>query len=193
MTNLSPREQAVLELLRSCSGGVMPSVREIAARLGIKSTSTVHRYLSHLQELGLIQRGAGRNRCIHLPGETAAQVPILGTVAAGQPLLAVEALEGYLPFPLRGSPEGVFALRVRGESMVNAGILDGDYVIARQCQTADNGQIVVALIDEEATVKRFYKENGRYRLQPENDRMEPIYTDHVSILGRVIGLQRTYG
>ena len=181
MSTLSPREQAILELLRSHSGDVMPSVREICAQLGIKSTSTVHRYLSSLQEKGLIQRDAGRNRCIRLPGETAAQVPILGMVTAGQ-----------LPFPLKGSTEGVFALRVRGESMVNAGILDGDYVIARQTQTADNGEIVVAMIDEEATVKRFYKENGHYRLQPENDRMAPIYTDHVAILGRVIGLQRSY-
>ena len=189
MSTLSPREQAILELLRSHSGDVMPSVREICAQLGIKSTSTVHRYLSSLQEKGLI---AGRNRCIRLPGETAAQVPILGMVTAGQPVLAVESLEGYLPFPLKGSTEGVFALRVRGESMVNAGILDGDYVIARQTQTADNGEIVVAMIDEEATVKRFYKENGHYRLQPENDRMAPIYTDHVAILGRVIGLQRSY-
>ena len=170
----------------------MPSVREIAARLGIKSTSTVHRYLSHLQELGLIQREAGRNRCIHLPGETAAQVPILGTVAAGQPLLAVEALEGYLPFPLRGSPEGVFALRVRGESMRYAGILPGDLVVVHQQQDARSGEIVVALFEDEATVKTLRRRDGHTWLMPENPDYEPIDGDGCTILGKVVAVVRRY-
>ena len=119
-------------------------------------------------------------------------MPVVGLVTAGQPILAVESVEGYVPVSARGDANELFALRVRGESMVNAGILDGDLIIARRCQTARNGEIVVALIDDEATVKRFYREGGGYRLQPENDTMVPIYTDHVLILGRVVGLQRDY-
>ena len=117
---------------------------------------------------------------------------MLGVVTAGQPILAVESVEEYIPVQLRGNSKELFALRVRGESMIKAGILDGDLIIARRTPTAENGEIVVALIDDEATVKRFYKENGGFRLQPENDTMEPIYTDHLMILGRVVGSQREY-
>ena len=194
MQELSNKESAVLQLIRhSIDNGIVPSVREICAQLGIKSTSTVHRCLTSLQEKGYIIREDNLNRSIRLPqGEEVTRVPVLGVVTAGNPILAVETIEEYIPVPIRGNPKELFALRVRGESMINAGILDGDLIIARQTPTADNGDIVVALIDDEATVKRFYKENGHYRLQPENDTMEPIYTDHVRILGKVVALHRTY-
>ena len=193
MRELTTKESAVFDLiLRSIEKGVIPSVREIGAELGIKSTSSVHRYLTSLEEKGYIERGDGLNRSIRLPGSQVSHIPVLGVVTAGQPILAVESVEEYIPVQLRGNSKELFALRVRGESMIKAGILDGDLIIARRTPTAENGEIVVALIDDEATVKRFYKENGGFRLQPENDTMEPIYTDHLMILGRVVGLQREY-
>ena len=193
MRELTTKESAVFDLIRrSIEKGVIPSVREIGAELGIKSTSSVHRYLTSLEEKGYIERGDGLNRSIRLPGSQVSHIPVLGVVTAGQPILAVESVEEYIPVQLRGNSKELFALRVRGESMIKAGILDGDLIIARRTPTAENGEIVVALIDDEATVKRFYKENGGYRLQPENDTMEPIYTDHLMILGRVVGLQREY-
>ena len=191
MRELTTKESAVFDLIRrSIEKGVIPSVREIGAELGIKSTSSVHRYLTSLEEKGYIERGDGLNRSIRLPGSQVSHIPVLGVVTAGQPILAVESVEEYIPVQLRGNSKELFALRVRGESMIKAGILDGDLIIARRTPTAENGEIVVALIDDEATVKRFYKENGGFRLQPENDTMEPIYTDHLMILGRVVGLQR---
>lgn len=193
MRELTTKESAVFDLIRrSIEKGVIPSVREIGAELGIKSTSSVHRYLTSLEEKGYIERGDGLNRSIRLPGSQVSHIPVLGVVTAGQPILAVESVEEYIPVQLRGDSKELFALRVRGESMIKAGILDGDLIIARRTPTAENGEIVVALIDDEATVKRFYKENGGFRLQPENDTMEPIYTDHLMILGRVVGLQREY-
>ena len=193
MRELTTKESAVFDLIRrSIEKGVIPSVREIGAELGIKSTSSVHRYLTSLEEKGYIERGDGLNRSIRLPGNQVSHIPVLGVVTAGQPILAVESVEEYIPVQLRGNSKELFALRVRGESMIKAGILDGDLIIARRTPTAENGEIVVALIDDEATVKRFYKENGGLRLQPENDTMEPIYTDHLMILGRVVGLQREY-
>lgn len=193
MRELTTKESAVFDLIRrSIEKGVIPSVREIGAELGIKSTSSVHRYLTSLKEKGYIERGDGLNRSIRLPGSQVSHIPVLGVVTAGQPILAVESVEEYIPVQLRGNSKELFALRVRGESMIKAGILDGDLIIARRTPTAENGEIVVALIDDEATVKRFYKENGGFRLQPENDTMEPIYTDHLMILGRVVGLQREY-
>lgn len=193
MRELTTKESAVFDLIRrSIEKGVIPSVREIGAELGIKSTSSVHRYLTSLEEKGYIERGDGLNRSIRLPGSQVSHIPVLGVVTAGQPILAVESVEEYIPVQLRGNSKELFALRVRGESMIKAGILDGDLIIARRTPTAENGEIVVALIDDEATVKRFYKENGGFRLQPENDTMEPIYTDHLIILGRVVGLQREY-
>ena len=193
MRELTTKESAVFDLIRrSIEKGVIPSVREIGAELGIKSTSSVHRYLPSLEEKGYIERGDGLNRSIRLPGSQVSHIPVLGVVTAGQPILAVESVEEYIPVQLRGNSKELFALRVRGESMIKAGILDGDLIIARRTPTAENGEIVVALIDDEATVKRFYKENGGFRLQPENDTMEPIYTDHLMILGRVVGLQREY-
>lgn len=193
MRELTPKESAVFDLIRrSIENGIIPSVREIGAELGIKSTSSVHRYLTSLEEKGYIERGDGLNRSIRLPGSQVSHIPVLGVVTAGQPILAVESIEEYIPVQLRGNSKELFALRVRGESMIKAGILDGDLIIARRTPTAENGEIVVALIDDEATVKRFYKENGGFRLQPENDEMEPIYTDHLVVLGRVVGLQREY-
>ena len=193
MQQLSPREADILEVIRtSIDAGVVPSVREICARLGIKSTSTVHRYLTSLQEKGYILREDNLNRSIRLPHSEGTRVPVVGTVAAGQPILAEEVIEDYLPVALHGDAKELFALRVRGDSMINVGIFDGDLIVARRCETARNGEIVVALVDDEATVKRFYKENGGYRLQPENDAMEPIYTDHVVVLGRVAALYREF-
>ena len=170
------------------------SVREICAATGLKSTSTVHAHLKALENLGYISRDAGLNRAIHIEGcEQTAQVPILGKVTAGLPILAVEEIQGYLPITAsqqRGRE--LFALTVQGESMKNAGILDGDYVVVERTPTARDGDIVVALIEDEATVKRLYRETDCVRLQPENDAFEPIYAKEVIILGKVISVVRYY-
>ena len=194
MADLNPKALQILDYIRDrIDEGLPPSVREICAALEIKSTSTAHKYLQELQERGLIEKGRRLNRAITLPDDRSVRVPLLGTVTAGQPILAVEEVEGYIPFRSRNlRSQDLFALRVRGESMIQAGILDGDIVIIRRTPAAENGDIVVALVEEEATVKRFYKENGHYRLQPENDSMEPIIVDSVAILGRVISLVREY-
>ncbi len=176
----------------SIANGFPPTVREICANLGIKSTSTAHRYLKELEAQGLITMGEGTNRSIRLcRSANTVNVPLLGTVTAGQPILAVESIEEYIPFytSIAGS-EDLFALHVRGESMIEAGILDGDIVIARRTPAASNGEIVVALIEDEATVKRFFKEDGHFRLQPENSTMDPIIVPEVAILGKVIALIR---
>lgn len=194
MADLNPKALQILDYIRDrIDEGLPPSVREICAALDIKSTSTAHKYLQELQERGLIEKGNRLNRAITLPDDRSVRVPLLGTVTAGQPILAVEEVEGYIPLRSHSlRSRDLFALRVRGESMIQAGILDGDIVIIRRTPTAENGDIVVALVEEEATVKRFYKENGHYRLQPENDSMEPIIVDSVVILGRVISLLREY-
>ena len=193
MEHLTKSQQKVYDFLRKEAGkGVPPSVREICAATGLRSTSTVHAHLKTLERLGYIHREAGLNRSIRIEGGTpSSQVPILGKVTAGVPILAVEDIEGYIPFPLKEGKE-LFALHVSGLSMKNAGILDGDYVVAEQASTADNGEIVVALIDDEATVKRLFCEEGQVRLQPENPDFSPIYSDHVSILGKVIAVVRYY-
>ena len=171
---------------------VPPSVREICAATGLRSTSTVHSHLKSLEALGYITRDAGLNRSIHIVGAASAkQVPILGKVTAGLPILAVEDIEGYIPYPDKSDKE-LFALHVDGVSMIGAGILDGDYVIAERTPTAENGEIVVGMIDDEATVKRFYRENGTLRLQPENPDYEPIISDESTILGKVIAVIRYY-
>lgn len=194
MDDLNPKALQILDYIRDrIDDGLPPSVREICAALEIKSTSTAHKYLNELQERGLIEKGSHLNRAITLPDDRSIRVPLLGTVTAGQPILAVEEVEGYIPFRSRSlRSKDLFALRVKGESMIQAGILDGDIVIIRRTPTAENGDIVVALVEDEATVKRFYKEKGHYRLQPENDSMEPIIVDSVSVLGRVISLVREY-
>ncbi|WP_262395599.1 transcriptional repressor LexA [Youxingia wuxianensis] len=192
-SGLSKKEELILEVIRSfIDRGVPPTVREICSQLGIKSTSTVHRYLGQLQEKGYITKDENLNRSIRLTEGEMTRVPVVGLVTAGSPILAVEQIEQYIPVKTRGDGKDLFALHVRGESMIGAGILDGDIIIARRTSTAENGEIVVAMIDDEATVKRFYKEKGRYRLQPENDTMSPIYTDTVAILGKVVSLYREY-
>lgn len=191
---LNDRDRQVYEYIRERLGeGCAPSVREICSELNIPSTSSAHYSLKKLIAAGLIeQQGEKLNRAIRLSGSGSTQVPLIGTVTAGQPITAVEHIEGYLGFkPNRHYDGELFALKVRGESMINAAILDGDTVIIERTPVAENGEIVVALTDEgEATVKRFYRENGHFRLQPENDSMEPIILDEVSVLGRVVAVMR---
>lgn len=195
MKPLGKSQQKIYDYIAKCSQeGHVPSVRELCQATGLKSTSTVHLHLKNLEERGLIEREPGLNRCIKLAGsEPTTRVPVLGRVTAGAPILAVEDIQGYIPINesiSRG--RNLFALAVVGESMINAGILDGDIVIVHKTSTASNGEIVVALIEDEATVKRFYKENGHFRLQPENETFEPIIVDNVTILGKVISLVRNY-
>lgn len=194
MADMNPKALQILNYIRDrIDDGLPPSVREICAALDIKSTSTAHKYLGELQERGLIEKSSHLNRAITLPDDRSIRVPLVGTVTAGQPILAVEEIEGYIPFRSRSlHSKDLFALRVRGESMIDAGILDGDIVIIRRTPAAENGDIVVALVEDEATVKRFYKEAGHYRLQPENDTMDPIIVDSVAILGKVVSLLRFF-
>lgn len=204
---ISAKQQRVLEYIRSFTRehGYPPAVRDICQGLGIKSTSTAHGYLERLEKNGYIRRDPSKTRAIELIEEdnglpeesfvSAVNVPLLGQVAAGQPILAEENLEEYLPMPKSMVPyddKNTFALEIRGESMIKAGILNGDKIIVRQTQVAENGDIIVAMIENEATCKRFFKEKDRIRLQPENDLMEPMYFDNVQILGKVIGLIRNY-
>ena len=194
MASLTKSQQLVYDYLCSTMAerAVPPSVREICAATGLRSTSTVHSHLKSLEALGYITRDAGLNRSIHIVGASAAkQVPILGKVTAGLPILAVEDIEGYIPYPDKSGKE-LFALHVDGLSMINAGILDGDYDIAEKTPVAENGEIVVGMIGDEATVKRFYKEKGTFRLQPENPDFEPIISDEITILGKVIAVIRYY-
>ena len=171
--------------------GYPPTVREICAELGIRSTSTVHRYLKELEAEGRISMGENQNRAITLKDTApAGTIPVLGRVAAGSPILAEEEVEEYVPYA--GNTAGLFALRVRGESMIKCGILNDDIVVVRRTPEARNGEIVVALVEDSATVKRFYKEDGYFRLQPENDDYEPIIVDSVEILGKVISVLRSY-
>lgn len=189
------KEMQVFGFIKSrLNEGISPSVREIMDAVGFRSTSTAHRYINALVEQGLIEKSDSLNRSLRLPNTSTASVPIMGTVTAGQPITAFEDITGYLGFEADGfDPNDLFALRIRGESMINAGILDGDIVIVEKGTYAENGDIVVAFIDgEDATVKRFYKENGHFRLQPENDTMEPIILEQCEILGKVIGLKRYY-
>lgn len=190
--------------------GYPPSVREIGDAVGLKSPSTVHFHLKNLADQGYIEKGAGKGRAIRplidlddeAPGDLAGapaeeegmenKVPIVGNVAAGAPILAQECVEDYLTFDVGGDPSGYFALRVRGYSMKNAGILPGDLVIVRQQPTAHNGEIVVALIGEEATVKRLHRSNGEIWLLPENEDFEPIDGSEAQILGRVTAVVRQY-
>lgn len=195
MKKLTATQQRILDYLRECSqGGLPPSVREICAATGLKSTSTVHAHLQVLEREGYISRDAGLNRAIHLTDEVpVVQVPLVGRVTAGVPILAVEEILTYIPISgdcKRGRE--LFALRVQGDSMIEAGILDEDIVVCEKTPSADNGDIVVALIEDEATVKRIYRENGHVRLQPENPCYEPIITNNVSVLGRVVACLRYY-
>ena len=195
MKPLTKSQQKVYDYIRECAqDSRVPSVREICAVTGLRSTSTVHLHLKTLEERGLIERDKGLNRSIRLSGsEKSSQIPIMGRVTAGMPILAVEDIEGYVPVSetVRRGRE-LFALRVCGESMINAGILDGDIAIIHRTPTAENGDIVVALIEDEATVKRFYKEDGHFRLQPENDAFEPIIVDEVALLGKLVAIYRNF-
>ena len=175
-------------------------MREICEAVGLKSTSSVHSHLETLEKNGFIRRDPTKPRAIeildddfNLVRREMVNVPIIGRVAAGQPILAEENIEDYFPFPADRMPNRqTFLLKVRGESMINAGILDGDYVLVEEGSTASNGNMVVALIEDGATVKTFYKEEGVFRLQPENDFMDPIIVKEVTILGKVIGVMRFF-
>ena len=195
MKPLNEKQQRVLAFVKERLGdGIPPTVREICDACGIKSTSTVHAYLKRLEEEGYIDREDGLNRAIRLPGESVTRVPLLGKVTAGLPILAVEEVEDYVPFS-GGSQYAageLFALRVTGTSMINAGILDRDVVIVRRTNTAQNGDVVVALIGDEATVKRIYVESDHIRLQPENPEYEPIIVKEAIVLGKVISLVRYF-
>lgn len=192
-------QQRILDYIKSeiQAKGYPPSVREIANAVGLKSTSTVHGHLQRLEKRGLLHRDAMKPRAMEVVGDpnfvrnSTTAVPVVGHVQAGMPILAEENLEDYVPIPdvMLGSGNH-FILRVHGESMIDAGIMDGDYIIVRQQTDAANGDIIVAMLDDSATVKRFYKEDGQYRLQPENPTMEPIYTKDLTILGEVVSLFR---
>lgn len=196
MAELSKMQQRIYDFLVSYiqSRGYPPSVREIGEAVGLKSPSTVHFHLKHLEEAGVIEKGAGKGRAITLtaPPVPEDKVPIVGNVAAGSPILAEECIEDYLTFDTGGRSGEYFALRVRGESMLNAGILPGDLVVVRRQETANNGEIVVAMIEDEATVKRLSRKNGHTWLLPENDAYSPIDGTYAQILGKVAAVVRRY-
>ena len=197
---ITAKQQEILEYIKSCilKKGYPPAVREICEAVHLKSTSYGRSHLERLEESGYIRRDPSKPRAIEilddefgLTRRERVQVPVVGTVAAGQPILAQENIEDYFPIPADLLPNAqTFMLRVKGESMINIGIFDGDQVIVEKTSTARNGEIVVALVEDSATVKRFFKENGHYRLQPENDSMDPIIVPEVQILGKVVGLFR---
>lgn len=197
---LTPRQEEILNYIKEevQQKGYPPSVREIGKAVGLSSSSTVHAHLSQLEKKGYIRRDPTKPRAIELmedswfiPLRKIASVPVVGSVAAGSPVLAEENIIDYFPLPKEFvRQDAFFMLSVKGDSMINAGILDGDYVIVRQQSTANNGEIIVAMIEDEATVKRFYQEDGCFRLQPENDYYEPIIIKNVKVLGKVVGLFR---
>lgn len=193
MRKVTENEKMVFEFIKDrIEEGYPPTVREICAEFGFKSTSTAHRYINNLTAKGLLEKGNNQNRAIRLTGGNGMKIPLVGTVTAGIPITAIEEITDYISFqPARHYSNPLFALKVRGESMINAAILDGDVVVIEQTPYAENGDIVCALVDNEsATIKTFYKEDGHYRLQPENDIMDPIIVDEVSILGKVVGAVR---
>ncbi len=199
--DLTERQSGILDFIKQQikSKGYPPSVREIGDAVGLSSSSTVHSHLSQLEKKGYIKRNAAKPRAIEVidnnlyPGKDMINVPVVGRVTAGTPILAVEYIEDKFPLPLDFvKSEDVFMLKIKGNSMIKAGIYNGDMVVVRKQNTASNGDIVVALLGEEATVKRFYKEADYIRLQPENDEYEPIISKDVIILGKVTGLLRKY-
>ena len=199
---ITDKQREILEYIKAeiLNRGYPPAVREICEAVKLKSTSSVHAHLATLEKNGYIRRDPTKPRAIEIVDENfnltrreMVNVPIVGKVAAGEPILAVENIENYFPIPAEFMPnEPTFILQVQGESMINAGILDGDYVLVQQQPTANDGDMVVALVDDSATVKTFYKENGYYRLQPENDFMDPIIVSEVMIMGKVIGTFRFF-
>lgn len=203
MNKLSPRQQSILDYIQQNvqNKGYPPSVREIGEAVGLASSSTVHGHLSRLEKKGFIRRDPTKPRAIELLkhkdgtklNTDTVMVPLVGKVTAGEPITAIENIEEYYPLPrkMTGEDQSTFMLSIEGDSMINAGILDGDFVVVRKQNTADNGDIVVAMTYEgEATVKRFYKEADHIRLQPENDRLQPIRLPQVKILGKVVSLFR---
>lgn len=204
MEELTEKERLLLDFITDFTrrNSYPPSVRDIQQGLGIKSTSTVHNYIGRLADKGVLNKSSGKSRSLR-PSDLApeqrshATVPLIGKVTAGTPILAVENIEGYLDFPLvkrsyREAPGSLFALKVSGESMIEAGIMDGDIIIVQKEDVAENGEIVVAMVDDCATVKSFFRENGHFRLQPRNPNMEPIIVDDCTILGKVISVMRFY-
>jgi repressor LexA len=197
--DLTKRQKEIFEFIRRYAGkyGYPPTVREIGKAVGLHSSSTVHAHLANLEKSGLLRRDPSKPRAIELLVDRAKKairqpgLPLVGQVAAGQPVLAEENIEEYLDVPdMVGGEDGDYVLRVRGDSMKDAGILEDDYVVVRPADDADNGEIVVALIGEEATVKRYFREADHIRLQPENEAMEPIRTTEAKLLGRVVGVFR---
>lgn len=196
MAELSKMQRRIYDYIAACiqEQGYAPSVREIGEAVGLKSPSTVHFHLKHLEEAGVIAKGAGKGRAIALTEQAQPEdrIPIVGSVAAGSPILAEECIEDYLTFDTGGHGDEYFALRVRGESMLNVGILPGDLVVVRRQQTADNGEIVVALLEDEATVKRLSRRNGEIWLLPENEDYSPIDGTYATIMGKVTAVVRWY-
>jgi repressor LexA len=198
--DLTKRQKEIFDFIRKYAAktGYPPTVREIGKAVGLTSSSTVHAHLANLEKIGLLRRDPSKPRAIELLFEKAKrtvrpgyELPLVGQVAAGEPILAEENIDEYLEIPdVIGGEDGDYILQIRGESMKNAGILEGDYVVVRPSDDADNGEIVVALIGEEATVKRIYREPEHIRLQPENDEMEPILSTEARVLGRVVGVFR---
>jgi repressor LexA len=197
--DLTKRQKEIFDFIRKYAGkyGYPPTVREIGQAVGLHSSSTVHAHLANLEKIGLLRRDPTKPRAIELLVDKAKKairspgLPLVGEVAAGEPVLADERIEEYLEVPeVIGGETGDYILRVKGDSMKDAGILEGDYVIVRPAEIAGNGEIVVALIEDEATVKRFYKEKQRIRLEPANKAYKPIRTNDAHLLGRVVGVFR---
>jgi repressor LexA len=197
--NLTKRQREIFDFVRRYGEehGYPPTVRDIGKAIGLTSSSTVHAHLANLEKLGVLRRDPTKPRAIEVLVDKAkaavvpSGLPVVGQVAAGQPVLAEENIEEYVPVPeIAGGDEGEFVLRVKGDSMVGAGIFEGDYVVVRPQETATDGEIVVALVEDEATVKRFFKEADHVRLQPENDTLDPILSRDVQLLGRVVGVCR---
>ena len=205
--DLTKRQQEIFDFIRKYSAryGYPPTVRDIGKAVGLASSSTVHAHLANLEKIGLLRRDPSKPRAIELLDRAVGSavesvrgivrpdgLPVVGSVAAGQPILAEENIEEYVPVPqIAGGQDGAYLLRIRGDSMKDAGILEDDFVVVRPQETAKDGEIVVALLGEEATVKRYYREADHIRLQPENDAMEPIRSKEVKVLGRVVGLMRS--
>ena len=201
--DLTKRQQEIFDFIRKYSAryGYPPTVRDIGKAVGLASSSTVHAHLANLEKIGLLRRDPSKPRAIELLDRAVESVrgivrgeglPLVGSVAAGQPMLAEENVEEYVAVPeIAGGEDGEYLLRIRGDSMKDAGILEGDFVVVHSQETAKDGDVVVALLGEEATVKRFFRETDHIRLQPENDALEPIRSKEVKVLGRVVGLLRT--
>ena len=200
---ISKKQEEILEYLKEqiLTKGYPPAVREICEAVNLRSTSSVHAHLETLEKLGYIRRDPTKPRAIEITDESFSMVrrelvniPIVGQVAAGTPILAEQNIDGYFPLPAEMVPSSgeLYMLNVKGDSMINAGILNGDRLIVQHTESARNGEIVVALLDDSATVKRFYKEKGHVRLQPDNDNMEPIIVEQFSVIGKVVGLLRTH-